>query len=126
MNSAIPVKNLYYLLSYAWNDKLEEGDLESIDDLSCPDLATFFTRILTKRIGPLLRRGLDRAYTNQEELTSQPRGRLDFTASAKRQTWNTGQIFCTYTDLTHDVPHNRIIKSTLLLVRSEAHTWLKK
>lgn len=115
-SSAIPVKNLYYLLSYAWSDKLEEGDLESIDDLKCPDLASFFAKVLTNRLAPLLRRGLDRAYTSHEELTSQPRGRIDFTTSAKRQTWNHGKMHCSYSEFTQDLPHNRIIKSTLLLL----------
>ncbi len=127
-STAIPVKNLYYLLSYAWSDKLEESELENIDDLKCPDLASFFAKVLTNRLAPLIRRGLDRAYTTHEELTSQPRGRIDFTASAKRQTWDHGKMHCSYSEFTHDVPHNRILKSTLLLLYRDTtlSTELKK
>ena len=120
MSNSIPVKNLYYLLSYAWNDRLEESVLDKIDDVQCPDLGAFFAHVLTARLKPLITRGLDRAYTNHDELTAQPRGRLDFTASAKRQTWNTGQMYCTYTEMTRDVPHNRIIKASLCLLYREA------
>jgi 5-methylcytosine-specific restriction enzyme subunit McrC len=116
VSTAIPIQNLYYLLSYAWEDKLDPSTLESIDDSSCPDLENFFAHIISQRLQPLLRRGLDRAYVTHEELTSQPRGRLDFSASAKRQTWLQGRMHCSYDDLSRDVPHNRIIKSTLLLL----------
>lgn len=116
MSSAIPIQNLYYLLSYSWDDRVESADLENINADECPDLENFFARVLSQRLRPLLRRGLDRAYTSYDELTSQPRGRLDFSASAKRQTWLLGKMRCSYDDLSHDVMHNRIIKSTLILL----------
>ena len=116
---AIPVQNLYYLLSYAWDDRLESTDLEGVDDEKCSNLETFFAQVLTQRLAPLLRRGLDRAYVEHEELTTQPRGRLDFTASAKRQTWLTGQMHCSYTDLSYDIPKNQIIKAALTLLYRE-------
>ena len=117
---AIPVQNLYYLLSYAWNERLSESELEGIDERQCPDLSTFFAQVLTRRLQPLLNRGLDRAYTSHEECTSQPRGRLDFTASAKQVTWLTGQMYCSYDELTHDTRHNQILKATLFLLYREA------
>lgn len=121
LSAPIPVQNLYYLLSYAWNDKLLPADIERINDSSCSNLADFFAHILTSRLQPLLRRGLDRAYVIHEELTSQPRGRLDIAASAKRQTWNYGRLHCSYDDLSHDIPHNRIIKSTLRFLVSQTN-----
>ena len=116
MSTAISVQNLYYLLSYAWDSRLATTGLESISDSECPDLAHFFTHILTARLKPLIRRGLDRNYLVYEELTSQPKGRIDFTASAKRQTWHEGKLHCSYDDLSRNVLHNKIIKTTLLLL----------
>lgn len=116
MSVAIPVQNLYYLLSYAWDSRLPKSTLENITDSHCPDLAHFFTRILTARLQPLIRRGLDRSYLVYEELTPQPKGRIDFTASAKRQTWHQGKLHCSYDDLSRNVLHNKIIKTTLLLL----------
>lgn len=116
MSHSIPVQNLYYLLSYAWEEKLSAGELESIDSSSCPNLESFFAEVLTRRLAPLIHRGLDRAYIKHEELTSQPKGRIDFSASAKRQTWLQGRMHCSYDNLSRDVLHNRIIKCTLKLL----------
>lgn len=128
MSNTIPVRNLYYLLSYAWDNRLQVGNAERIDDERCPDLESFFAEVITSRLAPLLRRGLDRAYTELEELTTQPKGRLDFATSAKRQTWHIGKMHCSYTELTKDVPQNRIIKSTLafLYQKTEVSKSLKK
>ena len=116
MSAAIPVQNLYYLLSYAWDSRLPTSTLENITDSQCPDLAHFFTHILTNRLQPLIRRGLDRSYLVYEELTPQPKGRIDFTASAKRETWHQGKLHCSYDDLSRNILHNKIIKTTLLLL----------
>lgn len=116
MSKPIPVQNLYYLLSYAWNDKLRTGDLDKITDEQCPDLANFFAQVLGQAVHQLIRRGLDRNYVTHHELTPQLKGRIDFAASAKRQTWIQGRMHCSYDDLSHDVLHNQIIHSTLRLL----------
>jgi len=113
MPSAIPVQNLYFLLSYAWDDRLKTADLEEISEAHCPDLENFFAQILGRGVKRLLRRGLDRDYINQKELTSRLRGRIDFAQSAKRQTWERGRMRCSYDDLSYDVLHNQILHSTL-------------
>ncbi len=125
MSPAIPVQNLYYLLAYAWSEKLMESELEEVNEVNCPDLATFFAHVLSQRLKTILSRGLDRSYIYHEELTSQPKGRIDFAASAKRQTWVTGKMHCGYSELSHDVPHNRIIKATLRLLYREAKVKLE-
>ena len=118
-NNKIPVKNLYYLLSYAWSEKLNTRTPEEIDIEECNDLGEFFAQVLTMRLQPLLRRGLDRSYIQQSELTSQPRGRIDFTASIKQQTWERAQMYCTYDELSADTPLNQILKTTLSLLYSK-------
>ncbi len=116
MKSPIPVQNLYYLLSYAWDDRLKTVELEKITDEQCPDLANFFAQVLGRGVHRLIRRGLDRDYIAQHELTSLLRGRIDFTSSAKRQTWERAKMHCSYDDLSCDVLHNQILYSTLRLL----------
>ena len=119
MKPPIPIQNLYYLLAYAWNHKLDEADLVEVDAASCPDLNNLFARILENTTRHLLRRGLDRSYISFEEDTPRIRGRIDFSESAKRQTWKYGKLNCVYDELSPDVLHNRILKSTLRLLRSD-------
>lgn len=114
--SSIPIKNLYYLLSYAWSDRLSTKEIENSSVNQCNDLAEFFAHVLTQRLQPLLRRGLDRSYILQHELTSQPRGRINFTASVKNQTWLQAQMHCTYDELSPNVLLNQVIKTTLSLL----------
>jgi len=124
MSNSIPVKNLYYLLSYAWSERLDTQDIENAKVDECDNLSEFFAHVLTQRLQPLLRRGLDRSYLRQSELTSQPKGRIDFTASVKNQTWQQAQMHCTYDELSPDILLNQVIKTTLSLLYH--HTKQKK
>ncbi|MGE9267520.1 MAG: 5-methylcytosine restriction system specificity protein McrC [Verrucomicrobiales bacterium] len=119
--SKVPIQNLYYLLSYAWNHKLQPDDEQDLDATHCPDLNNFFARILQRGVERLLTRGLDRSYIGYEEQTARIRGSIDFPTSLKRQTHLKGQLHCRYDELSPDVLHNRIIKHCLnLLVSDEA------
>jgi len=121
MATVIPIANLYYLLSYAWDHRLSEAEMVSVDADSCPDLNNLFAKVLAAATHRLLRGGLDRSYLSVEEETPRIRGRIDFSASEKNQTRSRGKLVCTYDELSPDVLHNRIVKATLrLLVRDTA------
>jgi 5-methylcytosine-specific restriction enzyme subunit McrC len=119
MAASIPIANLYYLLSYAWNYRLSEAELASVDADSCPDLNNLFARILGKAAHQLVRRGLDESYVPLEEETPRIRGRIDFSASEKNQTRTRGKLVCIYDELSPDVLHNRIIKATLRVLLND-------
>jgi 5-methylcytosine-specific restriction enzyme subunit McrC len=116
MAALIPIANLYYLLSYAWNHRLSEADLAQVDAETCPDLNNLFARILASETRRLLRSGLDRSYLAQTEETPRIRGRIDFSASEKIQSRTRGKLVCSYDELSPDVLHNRIVKATLRLL----------
>jgi 5-methylcytosine-specific restriction enzyme subunit McrC len=119
MATTIPIKNLYYLLAYAWDHKLSDAELVAIDADSCPDLNNLFAKILANATHHLVRRGLDRSYVPFEEETPRIRGRIDFSASEKIQSRTRGKLVCIYDELSPDVLHNRIIKSTLHVLRND-------
>jgi 5-methylcytosine-specific restriction enzyme subunit McrC len=79
---------------------------------SAPDLPNLLARLLVSGANRLLRRGLDRGYCSFVENTQSPRGRLLLDSMVKEQTMLKGSAVCTYDELTTDVLHNRIIKST--------------
>lgn len=119
MATTIPIANLYYLLAYAWDHRLSEAELVSVDAESCPDLNNLFAKILANATHHLVRRGLDRSYVPVEEETPRIRGRIDFSASEKYLTRTRGKLICVYDELSPDVLHNQIVKATLRLLRND-------
>ena len=55
----IPIKNLFYLLCYAW-DVLEQGDATEVGTVEAPDLENLMASVLATRLERLMRRGLER------------------------------------------------------------------
>jgi 5-methylcytosine-specific restriction enzyme subunit McrC len=108
----IPIKNLFYLLSYAWNvlDVAEEAEIGKID---ASDFENLFARVLANRLEPLFRRGLDRDYQERREDSRYLRGRLNLQETTKRLLWIRSQVNITADDLSSDTLANRIIKSSL-------------
>lgn len=108
----IPIGNLYYLLSYAWQ-RLPEADLVDVAHAPETRLADLFARVLASGVTHVLKRGLDRAYATADGEVAGVRGRLDLAASLKRASFARGRAHCAYDELTPDVLHNRIVRTTL-------------
>lgn len=123
MAGKIPIQNIYYLLCYAWDqlDEAEEVDIKADD---CHSLDELFARVLSNGTRQLIKRGLDRDYLAHREETASLKGRFDLTASMSKQTWRQGRIVCEFDELSHDILHNRILKTTLSILADNPH--LKK
>lgn len=108
----IPIANLYYLLAYAW-DHLHEAAILNLEteDIAAP--ADLLARVLTSGTRHLLRRGLDRGYRSEEEVVYGLRAKLNLGATIKRGTLARAATVCEVDELTHDIPQNRIVKTTL-------------
>ena len=122
----IPIRNLYYLLCYAW-ERFPDAHPVDVGVETSPDLPNLLARILVNDVHRLLRRGLDRGYRAFVEETRAPRGRLLLDDIVKQQTLRRGAVVCAIDELTPDVAHNRIIKATCrLLTRGKAvHSGLR-
>jgi 5-methylcytosine-specific restriction enzyme subunit McrC len=108
----IPVHNLYYLLSYAW-DLLSESGVAPIscdDSRSAPDMLAL---MLAGGIESLGRRGLFRDYQPRVEETSRLKGRIDFVASVRRLRHRQATLVCHYDELGTDNLVNGILRTTL-------------
>lgn len=115
----IPVQNIYYLLLYAWGH-FRGGLTTAVGVEDSPDLPNLLARVLHEGVQRLLRRGLDRGYVSEIEETRSLRGRVQLGAVARQQTLLRGTVICELDELTHDVLHNRIIKSTLYSLAGSA------
>jgi 5-methylcytosine-specific restriction enzyme subunit McrC len=108
----IPIQNIYYLLSYAWN-KLEERDVVSVKPLDCRSAVDLFAKVLSNGMSYIMRRGLDRGYVPHHERTSRLRGRIDFGTTLRTTYCRHPSLFCEYDELSYDVLHNQIVRTTI-------------
>ncbi len=108
----IPIQNIYYLLSYSWN-KLEEKDIVSVEQIDTDRALDLFAKVLSNGMAYIMRRGLDRGYIANVEQTSRLRGRVDIGRSLKTTFFRSPALFCEYDDLSHDVLHNQIVRTTI-------------
>ncbi|MGJ8589410.1 MAG: 5-methylcytosine restriction system specificity protein McrC [Yoonia sp.] len=113
----IPVRNIYYLLLYAWGH-FKSGGVRDVGVDESPDLPNLLGKVLNDGTHRLLRRGLDRGYIEVTEETRSPRGRLRLDVMAKQQTMLRGFAVCDLDELTPDVLHNQILKASLLSLAS--------
>jgi 5-methylcytosine-specific restriction enzyme subunit McrC len=82
MTTEIPIRNLYYLYAYAWDQfhfirRVRTGEEDG------PDAAPFFTKILLQGCRQVFRRGVDRSYQTFDEELSCLRGRINFTKTVE-------------------------------------------
>lgn len=108
----IPILNIYYMLVYAW-DVLDEAERLRLQAEDCTQLVDLFARVLHSGTEAVLRRGLDRGYVPHREAIAGIRGKIDISASAKANTFRHGRAVCEFDELTYDIQHNRILKSTI-------------
>lgn len=112
----IPIQNVYYMLSYAFRVLNEQG-YKSIETEEFHNVAELCASILTKGVALQLKRGLGKAYISETEPLTSPRGKIDVTASIKDLSMIRGQLVCTYDDFSVNFYMNRIIKTTMELLR---------
>ncbi len=111
----IPVKNIYYMLSYAFQLLNEQGykklateEFENAGDLCAT--------ILIRGISQQLKRGLGREYISETDTISAIRGKIEITESIKNQSMIRNQMVCTYDEFSVNSYLNQIIKSTVMLL----------
>ena len=111
----IPIQNIYYMLSYAFQVLNEQG-YKNIATEQFENTAELMAAILAKGIAIQIKRGLGKEYIPQTEPLSALRGKIDIAESIKKQTMLNKQMICTYDDFSVNGTMNRIIKSTVELL----------
>ena len=109
----IPIRNLFYLLSYVW-DVDWEMEWSAIDADKSGDALNLLTKILTISTDRIIRRGLDRGYKDISEEMFGVRGRIDIANTIKHNGFANARLTCNFEELDYSVLHNQIIKTTLV------------
>jgi len=107
----IPVLNIYYLLCYAWN-KLDEKEITDVSSIDTTNLYDLFGKVLIGGMNHLFKRGLDRDYKTFSEDSKCIRGKINFSTTIKRNLFLKAQVNCEHDELTYNILHNQIIKTT--------------
>ena len=116
-NIKIPIKNIYYMLSYAWNiwNIIDEDNdkKEIFGDEKFDNIYNVMGYIISIFLEKLIKRGFYRGYITLEEDLSVLKGKINFSESIKRNTLNYKKLVCSYNILSNDILFNQIIKYTL-------------
>ena len=113
MSKNIPIKNIYYLLIYAW-DRYQEGKSINLEVEKSPDLPNLLSDLLFKLMCRVIKKGLDKDYKDEIETTSFLKGKILFNEVFKKNSIKRGKLVIQNDDLNNDTPINRYIKITLL------------
>lgn len=111
----IPVQNIYYMLSYAFQVLKEQGYRDIAVEFF-DNAAELCAAILTKGISVQIKRGLGREYISKQEALSSLRGKIDISESIKTQSIHRRQLVCTYDDFSVNGYLNQILKTTMELL----------
>lgn len=99
------------MLCYAW-DVLKEKDVVKVDIPDNYSMLEFFAKILNSGTSYLIRRGLDRGYIECNDEIPNIKGKIDFSQSLNKLSFQNAKSYCIYDNFTYDVLHNRILKTT--------------
>ena len=122
----IPIRNVYYMLAYAFRVLKEEG-YQRLGSEEFRNASELFAAILARGVSLQLRRGLGREYLDLTEPLSAPRGKIEISASIKMTNMLRKQLVCSYDDFSVNSYMNRILKTTMeLLLRAEMAKERKK
>lgn len=115
--TTIPIQNVYYLLSYAWN-KLDEAKYLKIEIDGNTSLQDLFSRVLLTGVKILLKRGLYKSYVENTDEIPGMRGKLQLSETVKRASHLKQRTVCTYDEYSADILVNQIMVTTLQRLRN--------
>lgn len=111
---SIPIKNIYYLLSYGWGADLEYANVKGVDVSNYDSLLPLLCDVFVKQCEWILKRNLDHSYVTVHEEYPGIKGKLDFYQTLNRQLLRKGRAACDFDEWSSNILANQLLKSTLL------------
>ncbi len=115
----IPIRNLWYMLLYAWNETPLSPYWKMVDSDDSPSLDALLASVLSRTIQQRLRIGLGCNYVPEQRLLRGICGRIDITKSIKQRSFERGQAFCRFEEFSINAPMNQVQR--LRRVRAGLH-----
>lgn len=108
----IPIKNLFFMLCYAWNVlSIKDEILVGSDDYD--DAYNVLGRVFSYGVGKLIRSGFHRSYIQREEELSTLRGKINVQESINRLSAQRKMLVCNYDEYSTDDIFNQILHYTI-------------
>lgn len=125
-NNGIAIRNIYYMMAYAFSNLKPDGYYFSSYEKFDNALEMLGT-VLVKGFLIELKRGLQKDYNELEEEMNLVRGKIQLNESIKNLSIRNQRLICSFDDYNENSYCNRIIKTTLnLLILSDISDNLKK
>lgn len=122
----IPIKNIYYMLTYAFQVLNEQGYRDMATE-EFDNVAELCSAILAKGVSIQIKRGLGREYLQKTEKLTTVKGRIEVSETVKTMSLLKQQMVCSHDDFSVNSYMNRILKTTMeLLLRSDISKTRKK
>lgn len=112
-STGIPIRNLWYMLLYAWNEPRVARRWKTEVE-AAPTLDALLAQILAKTLQQRMRIGLGRDYVDERSTIRGIRGRVDFPHSLRQLAFQHGRAHCHFQNFSANTTANRIIRTTLL------------
>lgn len=109
----IPIQNIYYMLSYAFQVLNEQG-YKSVATEHFENVADLCAALLIKGLSKQLKRGLMKDYIPKREPLTALRGKMEISETLKTSSIIKRQVVCSYDEFSENAYMNRIIKTTML------------
>lgn len=114
-DGSIAIRNVYVMMAYAFraihNDGADRIATERFDHLH--DL---LAEILVRGVGAQVKQGLHRDYLPRSDELAGVRGRIDLKSTIARRSTTRGRLMCEFDEYEADTPHNRALKSVMVLL----------
>lgn len=108
----IPIKNIFYMLCYAWNVLAIKDDILVGDD-DFDDAYNLLGRIFAYGTSKLIKSGFHRSYIENEDDLLSLRGKINMNNQIKNIVKRNGQCSCVYDEYSTNDIFNQIIKYTM-------------
>ena len=112
-NSNIPIRNIYYMLSYAYQT-LNISEYKQLGTEKFDNVQELYAEILSIGIPVLIRGGLSKDYIRVEDTANVIKGKIDINATIKKNTLVNKKVVVIYDEFSENILLNQIIKATLV------------
>ena len=111
----IKVKNVYYMLSYAYQI-LSEAGFKSVESESFKNIHDLLAAVLVKGVAGQIKRGLHRDYIAHTDTFGNLRGKINISESTKRKTMTMRRMVCQFDLFSENTLLNQILKGAMLVL----------
>ena len=111
----IPIKNIYYMLSYAFRSLTAQG-YRSLETEEFDNIFELYTAIMIKGVSLQLKRGLEKEYLSREETTWAIKGKINISESIRTNSMIKNKMICSFDDYSENSYMNRILKTTMVML----------